>query len=68
MWKIYAFYCNIEDIYGVWATGLLLLNLVDIRSEVWWRWWGGRGAGIVIFWSLVAAWVSRAASQGGGQG
>ena len=21
MWEICAFYCNIEDIYGVWATG-----------------------------------------------
>ena len=59
---------RIFTVFGQLAICLLLLNLVDIRSEVWWRWWGGRGAGIVIFGSLVAAWVSRAASQGGGQG
>ena len=59
---------RIFTVFGQLAICLLLLNLVDIRSTVWWRWWRGRGAEIVIFGSLVAAWVSRAASQGGGQG
>ena len=47
MWEIYAFYCNIEDIYGVWATGNMPF-IVESGGYIWAVVGGGRSCNIWV--------------------